>query len=55
MLCSDGLHGVIDERSLAEVLSSGGDLAGRASALVEMARERGGPDNITVVLVENHP
>src|SRR5579872_3645822 len=47
LLCTDGLWGVVTEEELeAEV--SGKDPAACCEALVKLARERGGPDNITV-------
>jgi protein phosphatase len=51
LLCSDGLSGKLrgdDIRQL--VASSNGDLARACDALVNEANERGGEDNITVVL-----
>lgn len=53
LLSSDGLHGVIGETSLAEALVAPMSLTDRAATLVQMARDRGGPDNITAVLVES--
>jgi len=47
LLCSDGLSGVVDEAEIAERLASQ-DPAEAARSLVELANERGGPDNITV-------
>jgi serine/threonine protein phosphatase PrpC len=52
LLCSDGLHGVIEEQGLAEVLADGANLQERVEVLIRRAREAGGPDNITAVLVE---
>jgi serine/threonine protein phosphatase PrpC len=51
ILCSDGLHGVIDEKILESTLKSEKSLVDKAHYLIEAARERGGPDNITVVLI----
>jgi protein phosphatase len=51
LLCSDGLHGVVDEKILENALRSEKSLPDKAHYLIEAARERGGPDNITVVLV----
>jgi serine/threonine protein phosphatase PrpC len=49
MLSSDGLHGVVDDDAIAEVLN--GDLGEEtAPRLIQMANEAGGPDNISVVL-----
>jgi protein phosphatase len=51
LLCSDGLHGVIDEKQIAAVLSGHGNLEQCTHGLIEAAREAGGPDNITVILL----
>lgn len=51
LLCSDGLHGVVDEKTLEEVMKSEKSLPDKAHYLIEAAKERGGPDNITVVLI----
>lgn len=51
LLCSDGLHGVMNDNSIAAVLSGNSGLEQCAHGLIEAAREAGGPDNITVVLL----
>lgn len=51
LLCSDGLSGVVDDDTIAAILSAEPDLEKACAALVNAANERGGPDNITVVLV----
>ena len=51
LLCSDGLHGVIGEASVAEVMASGETLEDRGAELIRRAKAAGGPDNITAVLV----
>ena len=51
LLCSDGLHGVIAEKEIATILDSGGEMRQVAGTLIEKARQAGGPDNITVVLL----
>jgi PPM family protein phosphatase len=51
LLCSDGLHGVIGDNRIAAVLSGYNDLDHCARGLIEAAREAGGPDNITVILL----
>lgn len=50
LLCTDGLWGVISERELQTASSHTSPQACCAS-LVQLARQRGGPDNITVVLL----
>ena len=51
LLCSDGLHGVVDEKILQEALNSEKSLPDKAHYLIEAAKEQGGPDNVTVVLI----
>jgi protein phosphatase len=52
ILCSDGLTTMMPDEEIGRVVQSAdGDLAGAAHALVSAANERGGEDNITVVLV----
>ncbi|HWF47167.1 MAG TPA: protein phosphatase 2C domain-containing protein [Bryobacteraceae bacterium] len=53
LLCSDGLHGVLDENILREALDSSKSLPEKCHYLVEAAKENGGPDNITVVLIQS--
>jgi PPM family protein phosphatase len=49
LLCTDGLSGVVPEAEIAAVVTSEEpELA--AKKLVAMANERGGPDNVTVVI-----
>jgi len=52
LLSSDGLHGIIGEQGIAQVLATNLPLDGKTAALIEMAKNGGGPDNITAVLVE---
>jgi len=51
LLCSDGLHGVVDDHRIGTVLAGHHALEDCARGLVEAARQAGGPDNITVVLL----
>jgi protein phosphatase len=51
LLASDGLHGVVDDTTIAAILLRESDLTLAATRLVERANELGGPDNVTVVLV----
>jgi PPM family protein phosphatase len=52
LMCSDGLHGVVEPQALAQILGSGGTLEDRGRMLIEAARANGGPDNITAVLLQ---
>jgi PPM family protein phosphatase len=51
LLCSDGLHGVVEEGVIAEALAGNGSLESKCRKLIEAARAAGGPDNITTVLL----
>ena len=51
LLCSDGLHGVVDSQTITDALKTSQTLEAKCHYLVEAARKAGGPDNITVVLL----
>jgi PPM family protein phosphatase len=52
LMCSDGLTTMIPDEEIARVVQGAdGDLGRAADALVGAANERGGEDNITVLLV----
>jgi protein phosphatase len=51
LLCSDGLHGMIDDATIASAASSQPDLSRACEQLVALANDAGGTDNISVVLV----
>lgn len=51
LLCSDGLNEVLTDTEIAAALSSSAaELETTARRLVDLANERGGPDNISVIL-----
>lgn len=52
LLCSDGLYAVVADEDILEMSSGAPDLDEVCRNLVDAANSRGGPDNITVVLVE---
>jgi PPM family protein phosphatase len=52
LLCSDGLHGVAPEERIGQVLSTDDSLEAKCQKLIALAREFGGPDNITAVLLK---
>ena len=54
LICSDGLHGVVEGSQLEQILRGGQDGASLEEScrqLIDAAKRAGGPDNITVVLV----
>ena len=52
LLCSDGLHGMLNDGEIARLLIPGpGSLDEAAAHLVEAANEAGGKDNVTAVLM----
>ncbi len=53
VLCSDGLTGLVHDEEIAEATNAGTDLDAICTQLVDLANERGGKDNITVVLVRH--
>ena len=52
MLCSDGLWGVVPENDIFRIISSNKNLSMACHQLVEAANAAGGPDNISVILVD---
>jgi protein phosphatase len=51
LLCSDGLHGALDDRALARVMSSGASVKDIATELVTQALSQDGTDNITALVL----
>lgn len=51
MLCSDGLYGMVPESDFARLILNAPSLGGAVDLLIAAANERGGRDNVTVVLV----
>ncbi|HEY3884088.1 MAG TPA: protein phosphatase 2C domain-containing protein, partial [Vicinamibacterales bacterium] len=50
LLCSDGLHGVIDDETLCAMLAGGGAPADIAQAAIKAALGHGARDNVTAVV-----
>lgn len=50
LVCSDGLHGYVNERAILQVLESSLSLKQKAGMLIELADRTGGFDNCTVVV-----
>ncbi|WP_243301940.1 Stp1/IreP family PP2C-type Ser/Thr phosphatase [Geothrix oryzisoli] len=55
LLCSDGLSGMIGDRQIWDIVTQSSDLQGAVESLVLAARDHGGEDNITAVLVGLEP
>lgn len=53
LICSDGLTNLVNEQEILSVVSENSSLSDAVDALVSLANERGGNDNITVVMMEN--
>jgi protein phosphatase len=51
LLSSDGLHGVIGDNRIREILEDANGLEEKCRDLIAAAHENGSPDNITVVLI----
>jgi len=53
LICSDGLSGVVPHEEIARLLAQNdGGLDGICERLIAAANEGGGPDNITVLVLE---
>jgi serine/threonine protein phosphatase PrpC len=50
LLCSDGLHGYVDEKEIARLLARGSPER-VSEELVELTLQNGAPDNVTVIAV----
>ena len=50
LLCTDGLSEMVDDRSIARILHEHDQPQDAAQALLDEALERGGKDNVTVVV-----
>jgi protein phosphatase len=52
LLCSDGLHGELRDREIAEVLGRSGSPDQAVEQLVDAALDRGAHDNVSTIVVE---
>lgn len=52
VLCSDGLWGAVPRAEMKDIIQQAATPADACQALVEAANARGGPDNITVIVVQ---
>ena len=54
LMCSDGLSDMIDDDAICKITSHELPLEQKAKQLIDAANERGGRDNISVLMVEVH-
>jgi serine/threonine protein phosphatase PrpC len=52
LLCSDGLWGVVPDDKLADITRSSSEPQLGCQSLIHLANEAGGPDNISVIIVQ---
>ncbi|HZN12096.1 MAG TPA: Stp1/IreP family PP2C-type Ser/Thr phosphatase [Blastocatellia bacterium] len=52
VLCSDGLSGKIQADEIARIVHAAADLKSACEEMIKLANERGGEDNITVVVAQ---
>jgi protein phosphatase len=50
LLCSDGLYDVVKDDEIAGILGASGSAEGACRSLIDLALERGAPDNVTAVV-----
>ena len=51
LLCSDGLHGLVEDADIEQAVQSAGSASEATQALVDLALKAGGLDNISVIIV----
>jgi protein phosphatase len=52
LLCSDGLSNMISDQEIRDIVNQDKDAKAIVHELVELARQRGAPDNVTAVLLK---
>ncbi len=52
VICSDGLSGKIHQDEIARIVNEAADFKTACQSLIDLANERGGEDNITVVIAQ---
>jgi protein phosphatase len=57
LICSDGLHGVLEQPEIEDILKparNGDSLEASCHRLIDAAKKAGGPDNVTTVLLRKN-
>ncbi|MCQ2559584.1 MAG: protein phosphatase 2C domain-containing protein, partial [Clostridia bacterium] len=52
LLCSDGLNDMLDQEEIAAILQKSDSVQTKTQALIQAALDKGGKDNVTVILAE---
>lgn len=52
LMCSDGLHGVVDDQEILFEVVHGVNKENCCQRLLDIAKTRGAPDNVTALLVQ---
>ena len=52
LLCSDGLSNKVSIDDMRQILQLNEQLEGKGQCLIQLANDRGGEDNITLVLID---
>ncbi len=55
LLCSDGLSNMVSDQEIGDLSSQDKSADAIVHELVELARQRGAPDNVTVILLKTRP
>jgi serine/threonine protein phosphatase PrpC len=51
VLCTDGLHGLVDDEEIRNIITSN-EPDSAVHALIDLANERGAPDNVTAIVAK---
>jgi len=52
LVCSDGLHSELEDEAIRAILTMSGRPESAADALVQRAKQNGGRDNVTVIVID---
>jgi protein phosphatase len=52
LICSDGLWNIVQEEKISDIILNSPSPQEAVSLLIEAANQAGGPDNISVILVD---
>jgi PPM family protein phosphatase len=55
LLCSDGLSNKVSKNELIDMLKNEGTIEEKTTSLINLANDRGGEDNITLIIIELQP